>query len=123
MYFNNQKSNTNIDNDFNNKSNILSSFLSIISKYKKIIIISISILILLIIMVMIFSNRKVNKYLELTGEEIVTIYEGTDYVEPGYKAYNSKDEDLKSEVTIETNLNNKAIGKYEILYTLGNIQE
>ena len=121
MYFNNQKSNTNIDNDFNNKSNILSSFLSIISKYKKIIIISIIILILLIIMVMIFSNRKVNKYLELTDEEIVTIYEGTDYVEPGYKAYNSKDEDLKSEVIIETNLNNKEIGEYEVLYTLGNI--
>ena len=83
MYFNEKKTNTNIDNDFNNKQNGLSSILSFISKYKKIIIISIIILILLIIMVMIFSNRKVNKYLELTGEEIIKIYEGNDYVEPG----------------------------------------
>ena len=121
MYFHDKKNDTNIDDNFDNKQNILFPILSFIDKYKKIIIVSIVILVLLIVMVLLFSNRKVTKYLDLSGEEIVTIYIGSDYIEPGYSAYNSKDEDLKSKVTIESNLNNKETGEYEIIYTLGDI--
>ena len=119
MYFNN-KNNTNIDDEFDN-DNILSNILKFLSRYKIIIIISIFLIVVLVLMFIVFSNRKVSNYLILNGEEIVTIYQGGDYIEAGYNGYNSKNVDLTSDVTIETNLNKDVIGEYEIVYKLGDI--
>ena len=66
-------------------------------------------------------NINKGAHLILNGEETITIYQGTDYIEPGYNAYNSKKEDLTKEVTIESNLNNNVVGEYEIVYKFKNI--
>jgi len=118
MYFK-DRDNTNIDEEFNDK-NIISNILNFIDKYKIILIFLIVTIIIIIICISLFS-KKITKYLILTGDEIITIYEGSDYIEPGYNAYNSKDENLNNEVKIDSNLNTKTIGEYEISYTLGDI--
>ena len=55
------------------------------------------------------------------GEENINLYQGSDYIEPGYEAYNSKNEDLTSDVEIVSTLDTDKIGTYEITYTLNNI--
>lgn len=104
--------NTNIDNEFKENKFDFKKL-----KYPLIIIG----IILLIFITTIFLNKKTTNYLILNGEESITLYEGYDYVELGFKAYNSKDENLTSEVIIKSNLNTNKIGKYEITYTLGDI--
>ena len=120
MYFK-DKNDTNIDDEFNNENNILSSLISKLLKYKFIIIISIIGVFLLIIMFLCFINNKITNYLLLTGDEIITIYQGSDYIEFGYSAYNSKKEDLTNKVIIKSNLNINKIGEYQICYTIGDI--
>ena len=122
MYFNSDKNDTNIDNEFKQQKNILSTSSKKINKYIFLIIIPI-IVILLIAMIYFFANRELPTYLTLDGEEIITIYQGSDYIEPGYKAYNSKDEDLSSNVEIKSTLNTDKVGEYEIIYTLGDISK
>lgn len=133
MYFTN-KNNTNIDKDFNNNNNIINFI-----KNKKIIITIIVVIILLSIIILTITSNKRNTnnnitnntnnnnlinetiYLTLTGEENITIYEGTDYIEPGYNAYNSKNENLTNNVEIISDLDNNKIGSYEIIYKIANI--
>ena len=121
MYFNNDKNKTNIVDEFNEKNVSLFNIKHLFSKYKKIFFIDVIVIILLILILFIFSNRKLESYLILNGEEIVTIYQGSDYIELGYKAYNSRDDDLTSKVTVESNLSNNVIGGYEITYKIGNV--
>ena len=78
------------------------------------------ILIIIIIISIIFLNKN-TIFLTLTGDEIITIYEGSDYIEPGYKAYNSKDDDLNKNVKITSNLDTKTVGEYEINYILDDV--
>lgn len=125
MYFNNNRKDTNIDAEFKDNKNILSTILNFLNKYK-IFIIAAAVLLLIILMIVLFTSRKepifkVTTSLELLGEETITLYQGSDYVEPGYNAYNSKEEDLTKEVNITSNLNINKIGEYEITYTLGEI--
>ena len=119
MYFN-KKNDTNIDDEFRN-DNIFSSIISFLFKYKLIIIISVVIITVLVLVFILFSNRQVSNYLVLEGEELVTIYQGGDYIEPGYNGYNSKNVDLTNDVIIETNLNKDVVGEYEIVYKLGDV--
>ena len=123
MYFNNNKKNTNIDKEFKDSNNILSTFLNFLQKYKIYITIGIVIL-LIIIMILLFTGRNNNKnqtYLTLSGDEIITIYKDSDYIEPGYRAYNKKNEDLTKNVDISTNLNINQVGEYQITYKIDNI--
>ena len=115
MYFN-KKGDTNIDNEFP-KQNIFSNLL----KDRKKLFIGVGIIILFILGIVLFVCREPTNYLELLGDNKVTIYLGADYIEPGYKAYNSRDEDLFGEVLIDSNVNNNVIGEYEITYTLGEL--
>jgi len=120
MYFKN-KNNTNINNNIDNNYNIL----NFITKYKIFLIISLVIItIITIIFIKTHNNyaiNKINYYLELYGDTTITIYENSDYIEPGYNAYNSKNENLNKDVKINSNLNTKKIGEYEINYTIDNI--
>ena len=118
MYFK-DKDNTNIDDEFDDGS-IFSKILNILNKYKLIIIIAL-ILIFVIVFILLFSNRKVTNYLDLEGEEYITIYQNEDYIEPGYDAYNSKNQQLNSQVEVLTNIDTGKIGEYEITYSLGEI--
>ena len=116
MYFNDKNSDTNIDRKVKNNNKSSLPKLSI----NKIIIVGV-ILIIFIVMILLFINRKPTMYMELIGDEVITLYQGSDYIEPGYKAYNSRDEDLNNDVIIESNLNIDKIGEYEITYTIGDI--
>ena len=119
MYFNSDKNNTNIDNQFK-KENQLFFVKEKIKQYKFPIIITL-IIILLIVIILFFVTKKEKNYLVLNGEENITLYQGTDYIEPGYSAHNSKNEDLTSKVSIKSTLNTNKIGEYEIIYTLDEI--
>lgn len=120
MYFNN-KQDTNIDKEFqNNNNSILSNILEMIKKYKMIVFIAIALIIIILIIIIFATSRKTN-YLILNGEEAITIYQGSDYIEAGFKAYNSKEADLSNNVIIESTLDTDKIGEYEITYTLGRI--
>ena len=90
MYFQDSKKETNIDEEFENKD-LPSKILKIFNKYKLFIILGIIAIILIIIMILLFTNKKVTNYLILNGEENIILYQNSDYIEPGYYAYNSKD--------------------------------
>jgi len=128
MYFKN-RDDTNIDDEFNN-DNIISNCINFIKKYKIVLIILI-LIILIIFSIFIFNGigdnysgevvENIINYLDLNGEDVITIYQGSDYIEPGYDAYNSHNENLNKDVKINSNLNTKEIGEYEISYILGDI--
>lgn len=125
MYFHENKKNTNIDKDFKENKSILLTILEFINKNKIIIIISITILVA-IIMIITFTKKnnlisKVENTLVLSGDEIITLYQGNDYIEPGYEAYDSNDNILTSKVIINSNLNINEPGEYEITYTIDDI--
>ena len=95
------------------------------NKYKNSIIVLVIVVIAIVTFLLsinfIESNKEVKNYLTLSGDEIITIYRGTEYVEPGYKAYNSRKTDLSSFVEINSTLNIEKIGTYEITYKLYDI--
>lgn len=125
MYFHENKKNTNIDKDFKENKNILSIIFEFIIKHKMILIIT-TVILFIIIIIIIFTNKnnsisKVETTLVLSGDEIITLYQGNDYIEPGYEAYNSNSETLTPQVITESNLNINEIGEYEIKYTINDI--
>ena len=119
MYFN-DKDSTNIDQEFND-DNLLFKIIKLILKFKWVIIIGIIVLIIGIIIVLGFNKNVI--YLDLYGDQEVTIYEDSDYVEPGYNAYNSKKVDLTNDVVIDSSLDISKVGEYEIIYSLGNVKK
>lgn len=132
-------------NHFNIDNNdILVNIINIINKYKVLIGIIIFLIITCLITSVIINNDKEkdiaddiiienntnneptnevvsSNTLTLIGEEIITIYRGTEYIEPGYEAYNIKNQDISSAVTITNNLDIEKIGEYQITYKLYNI--
>lgn len=120
MYFKDEKRDTNIDKEFKNNNTF--KILNLISTYKLYIFIGIAI-ILIIIMYFLFANKEVTNYLVINGEQNITLYQGSDYIEPGYIAYNSKKADLTNNVTITSTLDTSKIGEYEITYTIGDLTE
>lgn len=116
MYLNNKTTNTNIDKEFTKES----PYTSIFKKYKSYIFITIALIIISIIIFIFIANRE-KKYLVLNGEQAITIYQGTDYIEQGYRAYTSKNIDLTRNVIIKSTLDTSKVGDYEITYTLDNI--
>ncbi len=115
MYFNENKENTNIDEEFDKKSSF--DF----SKFKKPIIILGGIILLLIIILIILSltKSKTSYFVSLDGSENMTIYKGSSYNEPGYKGYDNKGRtyDVKVTGSVDTG----KVGTYEITYSLQNI--
>ena len=99
MYFN-EKEDTNIDNEFKNNKKIN------LSKYKKYFIIGgiVIFVLILIVLIAILLKNKTNYYITLEGLDEMTIYQGTSYNEPGYKAYDNKKNDLTQQVTVKNNL-------------------
>ena len=87
MYFNENKENTNIDSEFKSEKKLNFDF----DKYKKPLMIAGGILlfiILLIIIILILKGR--NKYhIVLNGDENIIIYQGANFIDPGYIAYDN----------------------------------
>ena len=120
MYFNNKREDTNIDSEFKGgKKNID------LGKYKLPIIIAGGILLLAIIIGVIVhavSNRT-KYFIQLYGDEAMTIYVGTEYVEQGYVGTDNKKNNLTSEVVVDSNLNTSTVGEYTIVYKLHNTKK
>jgi len=111
MYFNNSKEDTNIDKEFEDKKIIdLGNF--------KIPLIIIGIIILLIIIIVIVSSNKKDYYISLKGLTEMTIYEGSNYEEPGYLGYDNKKNDLTEKVLVNGKVDTSTIGTYVITYSL-----
>ena len=114
MYFK-DKSNTNIDSEFNNKKIDIKKF--------KIPLIILGIIVILVIGIIVLVNtgvfkKETNYFLTLEGEELITIYKGNEYVEPGYLGKDNLGNDLTDEVVVSSNIDTSITGDYEIIYTL-----
>ena len=59
-----------------------------------------------------------NYYINLNGDSKMILNVGSEYIEPGYKAANSKGEDLTSSVIVEGSVNTNKAGEYVIKYIL-----
>lgn len=110
MYFNDR----NATND-NKKKNF---------SVKKIIIIVLVFLFLLIGFLVFFLNKNSTKYtLTLNGDKDMLIYQDSVYEDPGYKAYDSKGNDLSSSVMVTGNVDSSIVGEYTIVYTFNELTE
>ena len=118
MFFNDDKTNTNIDEEFG--ESFLSTAIQTISKYKFIFLGAIVLEIIILIMIYFGSSSTIN-YLVLSGDDVINIYKGTSYIETGFDAYNSDNEDLSDKVIVDSKLDANKVGEYEILYKLGDI--
>lgn len=116
MYFNHNKENTNIDNEFKQKKIINFDF----NKYK-IPLIGIAALILLIIIIIIIIssiNNKTEYFITLNGNSEMNIYNEAEYIEPGYKGFDNKGHDLTDKVEITGKVDSTNTGTYTITYSL-----
>jgi len=120
MFFNDDKKNTNIDKEFGGDGKFSTIALATLNRYK-LIFLGVIILQIMILVIIYSMSAKATNYLIINGDDIVNIYRGSSYVEIGYEAYNSKNEDLTNSVKIESELNTNKIGEYEITYILGDI--
>lgn len=119
MYFK-EKEDTNIDSQFENNNKF--SLKNINPKHFIIGGIILFVIIGIISIIILINNF--NKYsLELIGADKIVITKGSEYIEPGYKAYDNKNNDVTSKVTIKNNINTSASGSYEIVYSIGNISK
>jgi len=117
MFFNDDTKDTNIDEEFGKND---FSVVSTLFKYK-FIFVGAFILQVLILIIVYFNSNKTTNYLILNGDDFVTIYKDSDYIETGYEAYNSNNINLNKNVNIKSKLNSNRLGEYEILYSLGNL--
>ena len=118
MYFK-EKGNTNIDSEFNDNNKFD------IKKFKVPLIIFGIVIILIIGILVLFNMNKgsssdtvVAYYLTLEGEELITIYRGDEYVDPGYIGRDSLGNDLTDKVVVSSNIDTSIVGDYEVVYTL-----
>ena len=115
MYFNDSKEDTNIDSEFENKK------LFDLDKFRIPLIIIIAIIVLIIIIVLIAKSRK-SYYIHLNGASEMSICEGSTYEEPGYVAYDNKNNDLVNKVTTSGSVNSNLTGTYVLTYKLKDIK-
>ena len=111
MYFK-EKGNTNIDSEFNNNKFDIKKFKVPLIIFGIVIILIIGILALFNINKGSLSDMVVDYYLTLEGEELITIYRGDKYVEPGYIGRDNKGNDLTNEVVVSSNINSSIVGDF-----------
>ncbi len=116
MYFNDEKSNTNIDRELSDKS-ILSN---IKKNLVKIIVIVITIILLIGLILVIVGLMKNRVSFKLLGESYIKLPVGSEYVEPGYIATDKNGVDISDEVAETGNVDTTSVGTYKIIYVLRN---
>ncbi len=57
-----------------------------------------------------------NPSIELLGDSIINLTYNNEYVEPGYKANDNYDGDITDKVIVNSTINNKELGEYEVDY-------
>ena len=114
------KKNYYIDDDIPKKTNNI----------KRIIIPTIIIIFTILLLVFCVNKKDNNKqvkdhnyYIELTGDSDITLYQNSEYLEPGYYGYDENSSDLTDKVVVSTDLDTKTIGSYVITYTLNNTKK
>ena len=107
MYFNKPKEDTNIDKEFKERSLEIRS-----RKTLKILFIAIGVLavISIIALIIFFAGNR----LVLQGAKKLTVYQGTRFDEPGYKAYDLLNNNRTSDVVVSGSVDTKTLGKYVI---------
>ncbi len=116
MYFNDEKNNTSLDKELNNKS-ILGA---IKQNIKKFIIIIVGLILLLVLILIIVSLLKNKITFKLLGDNSIKLTEGSEYIEPGYIATDKNGLDISDEVIIDDNIDTSAVGIYHVIYKLRN---
>lgn len=56
----------------------------------------------------------------LAGEEIIYLYRNEEYVEPGFSAKDSKENDITNKVKVESNIDITKSGEYQVKYWVDN---
>ena len=118
MYFNESNEDTNIDGEFKNKKK--NDFWE---NNRRSIIIGIIVLVFLIFIIgiIIFFKNRTKYHLVLDGGNDITIYQGAEYIDPGYSAVDSKKNNLTSQVVVNGTVDSKTIGTYTLTYQIKNI--
>lgn len=62
-------------------------------------------------------KEKVTSEITLVGDETIYLYKNQAYVEPGFEAKDSKENDLTSKVKVENNIDITKSGEYEVKYS------
>lgn len=116
MYFNENKGDTNIDKEFKKDKTVE------LKKNKKIIFIIGGALLLLVILAIIVAMllKRGHYSIKLYGLSEMSIYQGTEYNEPGYVAYDNKRNDVTSEVNVVNPVDTSITGEYTIQYIINN---
>ena len=86
------------------------------------LILPIIIILMGVIIYLKFINKDVVSMPQITlyGKNIITLYQGQNYKEPGYKASDTKDGDITKKVKIKGEISKDKIGSYELIYTVTN---
>lgn len=94
-----------------------------IDKYTLIIIILLVIIFFVVCVLIVNHNKNVkdNTYtITLLGENPISIYEGEEYIEPGFSSKDINNKDTTNLVQVINNVNNNKVGEYEIIYQINN---
>ena len=122
MYFK-EKGDTNIDSEFE-KNKKISININLKNPKLMLFIGGGLILLFIIIFIVISVLNNSNKYtIELYGDKEITLNVGADYIEPGYIAYDKKNNNVTNEVKITSTLDRFKPGEYEILYSIDGINK
>ena len=120
MYFNEEKNSTNIDSEFYEKKKTSFDVSNLLNNKKILIGIGVGI-ILIIGIIFIFGGKKPQYYLELLGTEDMVIYQNTDFIDEGYKAYDNKGNNYNDSVSVSGQVNTNVVGEYTITYSFNEI--
>ena len=87
----------------------------------KIIFLTIFVVIIIILFLFLIFYKKTEYYLTLNGNADMILYLGEEYVEPGYKAYDSKGKTYYDDVIVSGSVNSTLTGEYEITYSFNDL--
>ena len=91
-------------------------------KNKKYLIYLVVGFITLIICLLIFRSCGKSKItIILSGDENIELGINSSFIEPGYKAFDNKNNDLTKKVIVNSNLDPSKEGTYTIIYKLGDV--
>ena len=123
MYFNEQK-NTNIDKEIykhkilNNSvvKKIMDKAYILNNRFFKYGLIVLGIIILFFVTYFSFFYNPIKYYLDLNGNNDIVIYQGMEFDDPGYEAYDSKGNNYNEQVVVYGSVDSDIVGEYILTY-------
>ncbi len=109
-----------IENEFDLlKNKIVKKYNNIPVKWKKIIkAVSIALVCILLFIFYRFEVKLHTYDIQIKGLSEVSIYEGGNYKEAGYVAYNNKKENITNKVKVKGHVNTEVVGEYKLEYVI-----